>query len=186
MTVPATYGTETTGGTFVPMSSDDTAQTGDVCQATYTISGLGSYFTGIDSLVGINWQTGVITQLQNTLVAQNCTLLYAKVDPDNGTVFAQYTPNAAATSSAIPGQMEASVIPLIVYEIALDVIAALIAAGIIAWFVIDVVPEAVGKLVDIVESSPEAAVVVYGGMALVGIIAIAYIMKKWRERGDNG
>jgi hypothetical protein len=165
------------------MSVDSTAQTGDVCQGTFAITGLGSYLIGIDNLLNIDWQTGAIEQLRQTLTAQNCTLTYASIDLNNNTILAQYTPNAAPVSSDIPpGHAQSMILPEVVYVIAMNIIANLIVAGLIAWFVLDVIPDAVGKLVGIASSSPVASVVVYGGMALVGLVLIAYIMKKWRDR----
>lgn len=180
MVAPAVYGTEITGGTFVPIGSENTAKTGDICQATYAIGGIGSYFTGIEDLVGYNWQPSVLSQIQQTMITQNCTLLYASIDPDNKTVFVQFTPNAAAAATVVSSHARAEVIPVIVYEIVLSIVANLIAAGIIAWFLLDVIPEATGKLINVASSSTVGGIVVYGGMALVGLIVVAYIMREWR------
>src|SRR5271157_2819586 len=174
MVTPATYGTKV-NGTLIQMDTDTSPEPGDIYQTTFNVTGLGSYFTGIDDLLNINWQPGVIQQVQSTLASQNCTPVYIAVDPDNKTAFVQYTPIVPATSSAFHSAQ-------IWEELAISIIASLIAAGIIAWFALDVVPESIGKLASIAASSPEAAVVVYGALAVIGLFAAAYMLK-WYHGG---
>ena len=187
MTTPATYGTEVTATSYTTIDPNDLSQTaspGDIVQATYSITGLGSNFESIDDLVGINWQPGVISQLQTTLANQNCELIYAQVDPDNNTVFVQFTPISSASSTGV----QAAVIG--VDDIIIVTVCLLIAAGVIAWFVLDVVPDAIEKISSAVTSNPTSETLVYGGMALLAIAVIAYALRQWRgikeanEEGD--
>jgi hypothetical protein len=156
------------------MDTDTSPEPGDIYETTYTITGLGSYFTGVEDLLNINWQPSVIQQIQSTLSGQGCTLVYAQVDPDNNTAFVQYTPAVPVTSSAFHSKQ-------IWEELAISIIADLIVAGIVAWFVLDVVPDSVGKLVSEATSSPAGAIIVYGGLAIVGLIAAAYFFKEYHS-----
>ena len=182
----ATYGTKTTAAGVVSLGTTGSASPGEICQATYNITGLGSNFIGADNMLGIDWQSGAINQIRDTLLSQNCTLLYAEVNPDNSTVFAQFTPKTKQASGTVSTSMHmgariAGVDDVIVWTICIAIV-----IGLVAWFILDVIPDSVEKLTGVVASSPISATIVYGGMALLGLALYAYITRGNRSGSGGG
>ena len=113
MTTPVTYGTKYTGTNATTVGSNDTAEEGAIYQATYSISGWAT------SIPFVNWQQDAINNIETGITNNGGQLVYLNLDPDNNTIFVQWTyPSTSSTS------MEARVIPLIViYAIAIVIIA---------------------------------------------------------------
>lgn len=153
------YGSQVSTFGARDMSTDDVMQPGSIYSANYTISGIKSYLPG--------WEDEAIISLRNGMESQGFEIVYIGVDSDNNGIDVQWR-------LPYTGDAQSMAFPVIlVYYVA-----AIVIVAIVAYLLIITLVGAVKEVSAIITENPTMIPIIYGGLAILGLIAIGYTYKQ--------
>lgn len=152
-----TYGTHVTGTTR-DVGQSETARPGVVYEVNYTVSGLRVLMPG--------WESDAINEVSQEIQSKGGQVVYIGISGSN--VVVQWRYNTTARSA----NAHAMVPVLLLYAVAAAIV---IILGI--WLIVTIT-SSVKEISNVVTESPQAAVMVYGMLALGGLIVYMLIQRQ--------
>lgn len=153
-----TYGSQQSALFSRDVPSNEPMKPGSVYSANYVITGIKTHLPG--------WEDEAIIAIRNGLESQGMEIIYIGVDSDNDGIDVQW-------KLANYGEAQAMVVPVIAYYVAAFVIIA-----IVSYLLIITMVGALKEISDIMLENPYMVPVIYGGLAILGLVAIGYAYKQ--------
>lgn len=152
------YGTQVSSLLARDVAEDESVKPGATYSANFAI-------TGIQTALRLGWENDAIIKIRNELESQGAEIVYIGIDTDKNGIDVQW-------KYPITGNAQAAIPMLLVYGIVIAVIFILA-----IWLVVTLVG-AVKEISTVMTDNPAMIPVVYGAIAIGGLIAIAYLYKQ--------
>ena len=156
-----TYGTQMSTLLARDVSADEEVKPGATYSANYAI-------TGLRRELGLGWEDEAIYSIRNGMESQGFEIVYIGVDPDKDGIDVQWRMPYTADAQAKP----AFLLPLAY------IVASVVIVAIVAYLLIITIVGAVKEISTVMTDNPAMIPVVYGAIAIGGLIAIAYLYKQ--------
>jgi hypothetical protein len=153
------------------VSEDEIAQPGKVYHAEFNAAGISTLIPG--------WEDSAIDRMNTSLYQQGCEPVYLNVDSQNDTITIQYKLREPAY-----GEATAMVLPVIVvYAVAIIAVSAAIVIA--AWLLSLTLNGGVKELSTTLTDNPMMTPIIYGGLAIVGIVALIYLKDRFSSSDSD-
>ena len=143
-------------GRMRDMGNDEPMEHGKIYHATYAISGFNTYFTG--------WENAAMGTIMNGFATQGCDVTYIGVNGEKS-IDVQF-------KMMDTGNARSAIFWMVPYVVCIAVIA------IIAYLLIITIVGAVKEVSNVITENPAMIPIIYGGIAIVGLIAVGYVYKQ--------
>jgi hypothetical protein len=148
------------------VSEDETMEPGKIYHAEYKAEGISTLIPG--------WEDSAIARMNTAMYQQGCEPVYLGIDSQNDTITMQYRLREQAYGEATAMFVIAPVVVTAVAYIA--VIAAVIIA---VWLLSLVLVGGVKEINTVISDNPVMTPIIYGGVAIAGIVALIYLKNKF-------
>ena len=140
---------------------------------------------GVQTYVG--WEDSAIARLNESLYNQGCEPTYVSIDNQTNTITFQYRIKEQFQEYGEATAMVTPVVYLVAYAVAYIAIAAaiVIAVWLLSLTIVGGVKELSSSVSDTITDNPLMIPVVYGGLAIVGIVALIYLKDRFSSSSSK-